>query len=93
MIFSLVEDDTEGLEDGYCYKFKDLFESPINELLTISEVKALVCDRANTEHEGLNLDSNEFRLRERNAERLSRLVADDAVLLRTSIYEKKNFAL
>jgi len=63
-------------EDGICYNFKELFEMSISWNCTIKEVKELVCSRANTENEDLNLNPAMIRLREKNSDRLTRTLFD-----------------
>lgn len=80
-------------EDGICYNFKELFEMSISWNCTIKEVKELVCSRANTENEDLNLNPAMIRLREKNSDRLTRTLFDEMILKSQTIYEKKQYAL
>jgi hypothetical protein len=94
LVFSLaLEVPPEELEDGFCFKFRDLFELPVSTSMTAAQVREIVCAKANTDHPDLSLDHTHYRIRERNAERLSKLLPDNVPLNTATIYEKKSFAL
>ena len=93
LIFWLIDPDAKDLEDNCCYRFKDQFEMAVNDKSKVVDVKTAAVAKANELWPELNLNPNSMRLRERQQEKLSKVLRDDQMIKSVTLYEKKTFAL
>jgi hypothetical protein len=60
-----------------CYHFYELLEIPLNSNLTVLEAKTQLCAKVNAAFPTLALQPTHVRLRERNQERLMKVLNDN----------------
>mmetsp|Transcript_6713 Transcript_6713/g.11933 ORF Transcript_6713/g.11933 Transcript_6713/m.11933 type:complete len:1054 (+) Transcript_6713:8001-11162(+) len=93
LVFTLAEIPDEPVWDGMCYHFFDLLEVPLDGNLTVAEAKEQLCSKVNKAYPTMDLKPNLIRLRERNQERLMKILNDSEVLKNYTLYERKNIAV
>jgi ubiquitin C-terminal hydrolase len=79
--------------DGISYKILELVETPLNAKETVMQAKVKICRRLNAMYPSMALVPNRVCLRERNSERLCRVLRNQDLLEMYTLYEKKNLAL
>lgn len=93
IIFSLATDADENESDAICYKFVDLFDIPLDSTMLVQDVKEKVCSKINEIYPSMQASVSKLRLRERNSDKLSRILRKDDLLRQYALYEKKNISV
>jgi ubiquitin C-terminal hydrolase len=79
--------------DGISYKILELIETPLNAKETVMQAKVKICRRLIAMYPSMALVPTRVCLRERNSERLCRVLRNQDLLEMYTLYEKKNLAL
>mmetsp|Transcript_32739 Transcript_32739/g.56995 ORF Transcript_32739/g.56995 Transcript_32739/m.56995 type:complete len:1043 (+) Transcript_32739:920-4048(+) len=79
--------------DGISYKIIEMAEIPLNAKETVFHAKQRICKRFNDMYPSMGLVPSRIRLRERNSERLCRVLRNQDLLEMYTLYEKKNIAI
>jgi ubiquitin C-terminal hydrolase len=93
LVFTMAEIPVSPYWDGMCYHFYELLEIPLNCNLTVLEAKTQLCAKVNAAFPTLALQPTHIRLRERNQERLMKVLNDNEQLSSYTLYERKNIAV
>jgi ubiquitin C-terminal hydrolase len=93
LVFTLAEIPESPNWDGLCYSFYELMEIPLDGNLTVAETKSQLCAKVNQAFPSLALKPTHLRLRERNQERLMKVLNDNEKLANYTLYERKNIAV
>ena len=80
-------------KDCNCYSFYDLFDLPIDDSVKILELKQTIIQKLKNMYPTIDLHENKVRIRERNGERLSKLMQDQESLNYYVMFDRKNLCL
>mmetsp|Transcript_7813 Transcript_7813/g.7671 ORF Transcript_7813/g.7671 Transcript_7813/m.7671 type:complete len:478 (+) Transcript_7813:1556-2989(+) len=93
ILFSLATEADESEGDAVCYKFIDLFDMPLDAGMMVNEVKTKICEKLNEMYPSMGVEVEKIRLRERNSDKLARILRKDDTLRQYALYEKKNISI
>ncbi|OMJ74395.1 hypothetical protein SteCoe_26692 [Stentor coeruleus] len=83
--------DTE--KDCTCYVFYELFDRPVDDQIKVGELKAKLISVLQKRYPTLNISHNKTRIRERNSDRLSKILLDNESLNYYIMYDRKGLCL
>lgn len=92
-VFSLGYLAKKSEKDCTCYTFFDLFDLPIDDFIKVSELKSFLIKKLKDMYPSMDLEENRVRIRERNAERLSKILLDSESLNYYVMYDRKGLCL
>ena len=93
IIFSLAVSPDDTVEDAMCYKFYSLFDLPINASIKVLDLKEKLVKNMKEMYPSMELETSHLRLRERNSERLSRVLKNHDLFRAYALFEKKNVSV
>ena len=79
--------------DYTLYDFTEIVEMPISGNSTAEYAKELICQKINSMYPSMKLSSDHLRLRERNNDRLSRVLRESEPLKNYTLFEKKQICI
>ena len=93
IVFSLGNLSKNAGKDCNCYDFYDLFDLPIEDSMKIGELKVFLIEKLKEMYPTISLDISRVRIRERNGERLSKIMLDGDSMNFYIMYDRKNLCL
>jgi ubiquitin C-terminal hydrolase len=93
IVFSLGKIAKSSEKDFTCYDFYDLFDLPIENSVKIGDLKLKMINTLKSMYPSIDLDFNKVRIRERNGERLSKVMLDSDNLNYYVMYDRKGLCL
>jgi ubiquitin carboxyl-terminal hydrolase 47 len=93
IIFFQATEPNADEPDGNCYSFTELFMIPVSAKEVVSEVKRKICEKAKIEIPDRSWNPDYIRLRERNGEKLSKVLVSKDKMSQYHLYDKKGFAI
>ena len=79
--------------DSTLYEFTEIVEMPLSGNLSVQEAKEQICAKVTSMYPSMTLSAATVRLRERNTDRLSRILRETDLLKNYTLYEKKAICL
>jgi ubiquitin C-terminal hydrolase len=79
--------------DSTLYEFTEIVEMPLSGNLTVQEAKDQICAKVISMYPSMTITTSNIRLRERNTERLSRVLRESDGLKNYTLYEKKQLCI
>lgn len=92
-VFSLAKLAKNPEKECVCYNFYDLFDLPIENSIKVSELKHLLITKLKEMYPTIELDPSRTRIRDRNSERLSKILLDNEHMNFYIIYDRKYLSL
>ena len=80
-------------KDCSCYDFYDLFDLPIDDSIRIGDLKAKLISTLKEMYPTISLDYDKCRIREKNGERLSKIMLDSDSLNYYVMFDRKSLCL
>lgn len=93
ILFSLGYITKSAGKDCTCYEFFDLFDLPIEDNIKIGCLKEFLIGKLKEMYPTISLEINKIRIRERNGERLSKIMLDDENMNYYIMYDRKNLCI
>ena len=93
LVYSIATKPKESESKSHCYSYLDLFEMVTSGDSTILEIKKLVCEKSALMYPSLNLKPELIRLRDRNQERLLKVMKNSDTLRCYALYDKKTISV
>ena len=79
--------------DSIRYEFTEVVEMPLSGNLTVQEAKDQICAKVTSMYPSMTMQSTHICLRERNIDRLSRVLCETDLLKNYTLYEKKQLCI
>ena len=92
-LFSLAKLVKNTEKECMCYKFYELFEMPVDNSLKVVELKQVLVDKLLKMFPTLDITMEKLRIRERNSERLAKVMNDAETLSYYIMYDRKSLSL
>ena len=93
LVYSIATKPKASESKSHCYSFLDLFEMVTSGDSTILEIKKLICEKSASMYPTLNLKPELIRLRDRNQERLLKVMKNSDTLRCYALYDKKTISV
>ena len=79
--------------DSTLYEFTEIVEMPLSGNLSVQEAKDQICAKVTSMYPSMTITPASIRLRERNTDRLSRVLHESDLLKSYTLYEKKQLCI
>lgn len=93
IIFSLATSLKDNESKASCYTFFELFDMPVDATVPIIDIKKILCGKVAEIFPTLEISVEKLRLRERNSERLSKVLRNSDTLKNYMPFERKCISL
>ena len=93
LTYSIATKPKESESKSHSYSFLDLFDMVTNGDSTILEIKKMICEKAALMYPTINLKPELMRLRDRNQERLLKVMKNNDTLKCYALYDKKTISI
>lgn len=93
ILFSLGQIAKKAEKDCVCYEFYDLFDLPVDDSSKISSLKEKLINLLTEMYPSMGLTADKCRIREKNGERLSKIMLDSDSLNYYVMFDRKSLCL